>query len=524
VPSASIYLFTDEISARLERKLSELGKALRKAGYSLTIERVVPPVIDAATKAFLEGITDFPAIKIEGKVYARGDAERFVNLLLAGVELNRILESKIVSTFQIKEKARRIKGISSSLGISLPDDLSNMIEMIDKLDERVFEIELSEYEKAIEKAEKIISEASKMISELENMKTRVDEARKEAVRAIEDLSAFDVPFSMEPFINFVREKAEGIGISCSDAECLRKAEKEINKLIEEIGSLRERILELSPVINGIKELEKVDLDAVASWLDSGMKTDIFSRFFNEEKRRILSIKGRKISSREELESCLEEIASLKEIAMCAPQLRSLMEITGVEFDKVLGIARSQGMPELNRIIEDSSVDIGRRACSVVKTLSSYSEIVLSSADLLKEAMKMMPVYERYITSALREKNVIKIDELTKIPPHIKRIVVDELVRKNKVVRIPGERITAEITEEVVEMLIREVESEAEKLGRIMERMKEIRPDIAEKSRMLRDVMTRLRNIDRSDVKKAFNDVLKARDEVENLKREMRALV
>jgi hypothetical protein len=72
VPSASIYLFTDEISARLERKLSELGKALRKAGYSLTIERVVPPVIDAATKAFLEGITDFPAIKIEGKVYARG--------------------------------------------------------------------------------------------------------------------------------------------------------------------------------------------------------------------------------------------------------------------------------------------------------------------------------------------------------------------------------------------------------------------------------------------------------------------
>jgi hypothetical protein len=37
-------------------------------------------------------------------------------------------------------------------------------------------------------------------------------------------------------------------------------------------------------------------------------------------------------------------------------------------------------------------------------------------------------------------------------------------------------------------------------------------------------MTILRNIDRSDVKKAFNNVLKARDEVENLKREMRALV
>lgn len=58
----------------------------------------------------------------------------------------------------------------------------------------------------------------------------------------------------------------------------------------------------------------------------------------------------------------------------------------------------------------------------------------------------------------------------------------------------------------------------------MERMKRIRPDIAEKSRMLEDAMTILRNIDRSDVKKAFNDVLKARDEVENLKREMKAIV
>jgi len=524
VPAAFLYLFTDEISARLERKLPELEKALRKAGYSLNIERIVPPVIDAATKAFLEGITDFPAIKIEGRVYLRGDAERLADLLTAGVELKKLLGSRIVSTSQIKEKARRIKGMALSLGIRLPEDLSNKIGRVETLEERVFEMELSDYEKAVEEAERIISEETKTRSELETLKTRVNEARKEAIRAVEELSSFEMPFSIEPFITSMRRRVEGIGSDCSDAECLRKAEEEIDKTIREINSLRERILELNPVINGIRELERVDLDAVASWLDSGMKTNIFSRFFNEEKRRILSIRGRMVLSREELESCLEEIASLKEIAMCAPQLRSLMEITSVEFSKVLEIARSRGMPDFSNILEDSSIDIGRRACSVVKTLSSYSEAILSSADLVREAMKMMPVYERYVMSVLNEKRVVRMDDLVRIPPHIRRIVIDELARRNKIIRIPDERITGEITEEVVSMLADEVVSEAERLERILERIKAVRPDVAERSKVLSEIKRKMMKIDRSDLKKSFDEVLKAKNAIESIRKEIRAVV
>jgi len=65
-------------------------------------------------------------------------------------------------------------------------------------------------------------------------------------------------------------------------------------------------------------------------------------------------------------------------------------------------------------------------------------------------MKMMPVYERYAMSVLREKHVARIDELTRIPAHIRRVVVDELVKRGRVVRIPGDRIASEVTEEVGE--------------------------------------------------------------------------
>ena len=524
MPAALLYLFTDEISARLERKLRDLEKALKREGYSLTMERIVPPVIDAATKAFLEGITDFPAIKIEGKVYLRGDAERFVDLLLAGVELRRLLGSRIVSTSQIKERARRVRGLASSLGIRLPEDLSSALGRVETLEDRAFEIELSDYEKAVEEAERIISEETKTRSELETLRARVDEARNEAIRAVEEISSFDMPFSIEPFITSVRRRIEEIGKGCPDAECLRKAEEEIERVIGEVNSLRERILELSPIINGIKELERVDLDSVASWLDSGMRTNIFSRFFDEEKRRILSIKGRRVLSRDELESCLEEIASLKEIAMCAPQLRSLMEITSVEFNKVLEIARSQGMPDFSSLLEDSSIEIGQRACHVVRTLSSYSETVLSSADLVREAMKMMPVYERYVMSVLDEKGVAKMDELVRIPAHIRRIVVDELIRRGKVVRIPDDRIAGRVTENVVSMLVDEVLSEAEKLERIVERIKGMRPDVAKRSVALSEIKRRVMKIDRSDVKKSFDEILRAKNEIESIKREIRAAV
>jgi len=139
-------------------------------------------------------------------------------------------------------------------------------------------------------------------------------------------------------------------------------------------------------------------------------------------------------------------------------------------------------------------------------------------------MKMMPVYERYVMSVLREKHVVRMDELTRIPAHIRRVVVDELVKRGRVVRIPGDRIASEVTEEVVNMLADEVISEAERLEKVLERIRTIRPDLTGRSRDLSEIKMKMMGIDRSDLRRSFDEALKARDEVERIREEIRSAV
>jgi len=74
------------------------------------------------------------------------------------------------------------------------------------------------------------------------------------------------------------------------------------------------------------------------------------------------------------------------------------------------------------------------------------------------------------------------------------------------------------------MLADEVISEAERLEKVLERIRTIRPDLTGRSRDLSEIKMKMMGIDRSDLRRSFDEALKARDEVERIREEIRSAV
>ncbi|MGC8932639.1 MAG: hypothetical protein C0200_03705 [Thermoproteota archaeon] len=523
MPRIDVYLSDDKTSLYVEKAINTLKPSLKKLyGYDVRIIKVNNST--AALMALKEGVDELPAIKISGRIFKVVEAEKAVNLLLSGKSPDELLERK-VSSEALKKRAENILRNAESMSISLESiapQAGDVIKNIRNLESEIYESEFKELDLELREIEDALMRESKKFHKIKEVKSQAEDLYKQVLDGVSSLKEIISRTQIVKADALIRSlESEVINpSSCGeDASCLEKSIDMSRNLISKISSIRGDISSLEKPLLVLKRVIAGEFDDSAAWFDAEFKTSAFSDFIRRIKGKYAD--GIVFSSISDIDKVKKDLSLLDAMAS-GMEAGIIVRRSGVSLDKLITTIGNEASSIIN-IVRDDSIDLDEKMLAVSAFLSKHMRSLASVAEVMEEAKRMFPIWERYVSSLLESRNIVKVEELDRIPKQWREAVIDDMVEKKMAIRLPDGKVTGKLRKEVIESYKLEVGSRINKTFKIVSKMEIMGMNLAEQEKELRELLSKLETTDPSDVVSAYNvliEIDKRLKEIENRLKEM----
>ncbi|MGC9103817.1 MAG: hypothetical protein ACP5JF_03380 [Candidatus Methanodesulfokora sp.] len=523
MPRIDVYLSDDKTSLYVEKAINTLKPSLKKLyGYDVRIIKVNNST--AALMALREGVDELPAIKISGRIFKVVEAEKAVNLLLSGKSPDELLERK-VSSEALKKRAESILRNAESMSISLESiapQAGDVIKNIRNLESEIYESEFKELDLELREIEDALMRESKKFHRIKEVKSQAEDLYKQVLDGVSSLKEIISRTQIVKADALIRSlESEVINpSSCGeDASCLEKSIDMSRNLISKISSIRGDISSLEKPLLVLKRVIAGEFDDFAAWFDAEFKTSAFSDFIRRIKGKYAD--GIVFSSISDIDKVKKDLSLLDAMAS-GMEAGIIVRRSGVSLDKLITTIGNEASSLIN-IVRDDSIDLDEKVLAVSAFLSKHMRSLASVAEVMEEAKRMFPIWERYVSSLLESRNIVKVEELDRIPKQWREAVIDDMVEKKMAIRLPDGKVTGKLRKEVIESYKLEVGSRINKTFKIVSKMEIMGMNLAEQEKELRELLSKLETTDPSDVVSAYNvliEIDKRLKEIENRLKEM----
>ncbi|MGB9630879.1 MAG: hypothetical protein ACPL09_02705 [Candidatus Methanodesulfokora sp.] len=523
MPRIDVYLSDDKTSLYVEKAINTLKPSLKKLyGYDVRIIKVNNST--AAIMALREGVDELPAIKISGRIFKVVEAEKAVNLLLSGKSPDELLERK-VSSEALKKRAENILRNAESMSISLESiapQAGDVIKNIRNLESEIYESEFKELDLELREIEDALMRESKKFHKIKEVKSQAEDLYKQVLDGVSSLKEIISRTQIVKADALIRSlESEVINpSSCGeDASCLEKSIDMSRNLISKISSIRGDISSLEKPLLVLKRVIAGEFDDFAAWFDAEFKTSAFSDFIRRIKGKYAD--GIVFSSISDIDKVKKDLSLLDAMAS-GMEAGIIVRRSGVSLDKLITTIGNEASSLIN-IVRDDSIDLDEKVLAVSAFLSKHMRSLASVAEVMEEAKRMFPIWERYVSSLLESRNIVKVEELDRIPKQWREAVIDDMVEKKMAIRLPDGKVTGKLRKEVIESYKLEVGSRINKTFKIVSKMEIMGMNLAEQEKELRELLSKLETTDPSDVVSAYNvliEIDKRLKEIENRLKEM----
>jgi hypothetical protein len=518
MPRIDVYLSDDKISLYVEKAINTLKPSLKKLyGYDVRIIRVKNST--SALFALREGVDELPAIKIKDRVFKLAEAERAVNMLLSGKSPDELLERR-VSSDALKKKAENILRNAESMSISLESiapQAKDIIESIKNLESEIYESEFKELDSELREIEDMLIRESKELHRMREVKSQAEDLYKQVVDGLsslkEALSRIQI-IHADALIGSLESEVINPSDCSEDISCLEKSIDSSRNLVSVISSIRGDISSLERPLSVLKRVLADEFDDPAAWFDASFKTSAFSDFIRRIKEKYGA--GIILSSISDIEKVKKDLSLLDTMAS-GMEAGVVVRRSGLSLDRLIATIGDEASSLVN-IVRDDSIDLNERMLAVSTFLSKHMKSLASIAEVMEEARKMFPVWEKYVSSVLESKSIIRVEELDRIPKQWREAVIDDMVGKKTAIRLPDGRITARLTKDVIESYKLEIRNRIDKTFKIVSKMESMGISLAGQEKELKELLSKLEGTNPSDVASAYSTLIeidKRLREIEN---------
>lgn len=504
MPRIDVYLSDDKTSLYVEKAMNTLKPSLKKL-YGYDVRIIVVKNSTTALMALREGIDELPAIKIGDRIFKLAEAERAVNLLLSGKSPDELLEKKVPSD-ALKKRAENIIRNAESMSIpleSIAPQAEDIIESIKGLESEIYESEFRELDSELREIEEALMRESKRFNRMRELRSQAEDLYKQVVDGLsslkEALSSAQI-LHADALIRSLESEAINPSNCGEDVNCLEKSIDASRNLISVISSIRGDISSLEKPLSVLKRVLAGEFDDPASWFDASFKTSAFSDFIRGIKERYAG--GVILSSISDIERVRKELSLLDTMAS-GMEAGVVVRRSGLSLDKLIAAIGDEAS-SLVSIVRDDSLSLEERMLAVSTFLSKHMRSLASFAEVVEEARKMFPVWERYVSYLLERKNMVRVDELDRIPRQWREAVIEDMISKKMAIRLPDGRIAGKLTGDVIESYKSEIKNRIDKTLRIVSKLGNMGINLAGQEKELRDLMSKLEGIDPLDVASAYN--------------------
>ena len=523
MPRIDVYLSDDKTSLYVEKAINTLKQSLKKLyGYDVRIVKVNNST--AALMALREGVDELPAIKINDRIFKVVEAERAVNLLLSGKSPDELLEKRVPSDV-LKKRAENIIRNAESMSISLESiapQARGIIESIRNLENEIYESEFKELDSELREVEDALMRESKKFHRIREVKSQAEDLYKQTLEGLsslkEVLSHVQI-IKADALIRSLESQVIDPSSCGEDVSCLEKSIDASRNLISTISSVRGDISSLEKPLLMLRRVIAGEFDDIAAWFDAGFKTSAFSEFIKRVKGRYAD--GIALSSISDIEKVKRDLSLLDTMAS-GMETGAIVRRSGISLDKLIATIGDEASSIIS-IMKDDSIDLDERMLTVSTFLSKHMKSLASVAEVMEEAKKMFPIWERYVSYLLESRNIVKIEELDRIPKQWREAVIDDMVEKKIAIRLPDGKVTGKLKKEVIESYKSEIRGRVSKTLKIVSKMEMMGINLAEQEKELKEILSKLDTTDPSDVTSAYNvliEIDKRLREIENNLKEM----
>ncbi len=485
-----VFLSDDDYSLQIEKVLKNLKNVLKKR-YKCDVKIVKVDNPGAALMAMRYGVDELPSIVIDERVFPPWNVDEVVHQLVEGRDPREVVISDLTDTRELRSKAVKIRNLALLSSIDLDSIIPGSIKFLSEVENLPDTISREKYSQIEEKIKLIEDVLSKKLSEKDEIRKLKDEIRElisRSTKKIEELRALsEGTLPIDPLIDSFSSKIrKNLLDECgSNRECLSNGLKELENLFSEMKLVEEKLRDLQEILGGlsIDELRS----PIISELDDIFNTLIFSdyvRYINSN--LIPSLKGEvEIESPEEIDEFFKKLEEY-EIASTVIKFFENMKGTGISLTELL----SYEDPNISKLFSElrtlaaskelSRIDAGRiafrRLYEARRSLESLREIIL-------ESRRFIPIWEKYVLTELQRRKTIHVDELTRIPPKWRKLVISRLIKSGEVISLPGNKLSYAFT---IDSFIRVKESLEDRLERIYQALEKLESMGVEVPRSLKD--------------------------------------
>jgi len=333
------------------------------------------------------------------------------------------------------ELIRIEKGLRSVVsGEITPETLIFYAENLPRLTMKLDELEaecLNLFEKK-RRLEEHLEKIKQKFEELGKVSERASQAGLRLSFVEEYLSWKDV------LILKIKDKCKKARPECYD-EAITSAqelENELSQLLaqsESISSLLEKRIELFEML---KEIEKE-----APKLDSLIGTDYFSRTVKSLKQDLSSVSGiESILESAELDGLAQKAESaLKKTKLLVELSKVIEKLEEIPEDARKSQKVKHQIQELSEILE-SEVPLEKKVQDITKRVKKLVRRAKTTEEVLKDLLRLYPIWRRRILSLVREKGSVPIEKLEFVPPRWRKWVVDRVVKEVGDISLSGDSL------------------------------------------------------------------------------------
>ena len=524
MPRIDVYLSDDKTSLYIEKAVNTLKPSLKKLyGYDVRIVKVKDST--SALIALREGVDELPAIKIRDRVFKLAEAERAVNMLLSGKSPDELLERR-VSSDALKKRAENILRNAESMSISLESiapQAKDIIESIKNLESEIYESEFKELDSELREIEDILIKESKKLQRMKEVKSQAEDLYRQVLDGIsslkETLSRIQI-IHADMLIKSLESDAINPSDCGEDINCLEKSINLSRNLISVISSIKGDISSLERPLSVLKRVLAGEFDDTAAWFDASFKTSAFSDFIRRVKENYRD--GITLSSISDIEKAKKDLSLLDTMAS-GMEAGVVVRRSGLSLDRLIAVIGDEASSLVN-IVRDDSIDLNERMLAVSTFLSKHMKSLASAAEVMEEVRRMFPIWERYVSSVLESKSIIRAEELARIPKQWRDAVIDNMVNKKMAIRLPDGRIAAKLTREVVESYKLEVKNRIDRTLKIILKMEGMGISLVGQEKELKDLLSKLEGTDLSDVDSAYSALIEIDRKLKEIENNLREAI
>ncbi len=488
-----VFTSDDDYSLWVEKAFKELKSVLRRRyECDVGIFRVDSP--EVALMAMRYGVDELPSVVIDDRVFRPQDVEEVVRQLIRGRDPREIIASDLADSSELRSKAVKIRNFAMISSIDLDSVVpgaEKFLSDVENLSDTISKEKYSQIEEKMRLIEKKISEILSEKGDVERLKEEVEKLTSMCIKKIEDLKSLSE--GILPIDNLINEFSSRIRRDllkeCRNSkECLSRGIEELKGLLSEMRAVEEKLEDLREILSGlsVNELES----SIILELDDIFNTLIFSEYVRYINSTLIpSLKGEvKIERSEEIDEFFKKLEEY-EIASTVIEFFNDMKKTGFPLAELLAYED----PDVSKLFnslkslaisrELSRIDAGRAA---FRRLYEARRSLESLREMMLESRKFIPIWEKYVLAELQKRKTVSVDELIKIPPKWRRLVISRLVKSGEVIPLPNNKLSYAFTMDSFIQVRESLRDRLERMHQALEKLKsmgvEIPPNLEEELR------------------------------------------